>query len=208
MGDSLAVGIGAFWGCGHTRLYYNWLINSVNYRRLCYCNLGVIGCTSKDLLNAVTFNSNYRNAITSSSIITIDIGGNDILKHKHSPDQLYQALDCFRYNLLTMLNEIYCLNKNAQIYIMDIYNPYPTEHELYKIAEAWVTEFNTVILSTLKSSEFKISGIAKVYAAYKGNECSYTLINHNNVHPNTLGYKIINDCYKSITIIYLHFIII
>lgn len=71
--DSLAVEIGAFWGCGHTRLYYNWLINSVNYRCLCYCNLGVIGCTSKDLLNAITFNSNYRNAIISSSIITIDI---------------------------------------------------------------------------------------------------------------------------------------
>lgn len=201
LGDSLAVGIGAFFGSGHTRLYYNWLINSVNYRSLCYCNLGVIGWTSKDLLNAITFNSNYRNAIASSSIITIDIGGNDILHHKHCPDKLYQAIDCFSHNLFTMLNEIYCLNQNAQIYIMDIYNPYPIGHEMHKIGEAWVTEFNTVIWSTLRCREFKISGIAKVYTAYKGNESSYTLINYNNIHPNTLGYKIINDCYKSITII-------
>jgi lysophospholipase L1-like esterase len=201
LGDSLAVGIGAFWGCGHTRLYYNWLINSVNYRRLCYCNLGIIGCSSKDLLNAVTSNNNYRNAIINASIITIDIGGNDILQHKYCPQELYQVLDCFRYNLFTTLNEIACLNKTAQIYIMDIYNPYPRQHEMHKIAEAWITEFNTVIWSTLRCPDFKVSGIAKVYAAYKGNECCYTLINYNNVHPNTLGYKIINDCYKSITII-------
>jgi lysophospholipase L1-like esterase len=201
LGDSLAVGIGAVWGYGYTRLYYNWLINSVKYKHLSYCNLGVIGYTSKDLLHAVTFNSNYRNAIKSASIITIDIGGNDILKHKHSPHQLYQALDCYSYNLFKVLNEIYSLNKNAQIYIMDIYNPYPLEHEMHQIAESWVTEFNAVIWSTLRCREFNISGIAKVYAAYKGNESSYTFINRNNVHPNTLGYKIINDCYKSITII-------
>jgi lysophospholipase L1-like esterase len=201
LGDSLAVGIGAFWGCGHTRLYYNWLIKSLNDRYLSYCNLGVIGWTSTDLLHAVTLNSNYRNAIISSSIITIDIGGNDILRHKYSPDKLYESLVCFRYNLYTMLNEIYCLNNHAQIYIMDIYNPYPIEHEMHEIAEAWVTEFNTVIWSTLRSHEFKISGVASVYAAFKGNESSYTLIRFNNVHPNTLGHKIINDCYKSITII-------
>lgn len=201
LGDSLAVGIGAFWGCGYTRLYYNWLINSMNYRDLCYCNLGVVKWTSKDLLNAVTLNNNYRNAITSSSIITIDIGGNDILQHKYSSNELYQTLDHFRYNLFTMLNEIYCLNKHAQIYIMDIYNPYPKEHEMHKIAEAWVTEFNTVIWSTLRCHEFNVTGIADVYTAFKGNESNYTLINYNNVHPNTLGYKIINDCYKSIAII-------
>jgi lysophospholipase L1-like esterase len=201
LGDSLAVGIGAFWGYGYTRLYYSWLINSVKYKHLSYCNLGVIGYTSKDLLHAVTFNSNYRNAIKSASIITVDIGGNDILKHKYSPHQLSQALDCYSYNLFTVLNEIYSLNKNAQIYIMDIYNPYPIGHEMHQIAESWVTEFNTVIWSTLRCREFHISGIAKVYAAYKGNESSYTLINRNNVHPNTLGYKIINDCYKSITTI-------
>ena len=201
LGDSLAVGIGAFWGRGHARLYYNWLINSVNYRCLSYYNLGVIGWTSEDLLRAVTLNSIYRNAIISSSIITIDIGGNDILRHKYSPDKLYEALVCFRYNLFTMLKEVYCLNNNAQIYIMDIYNPYSKEHEMHEIAEAWVTEFNTVIWSTLRSQEFKVSGIASVYAAYKGNENRYTLMNHNNVHPNTLGYKIINDCYKSITTI-------
>ena len=74
-----------------------------------------------------------------------------------------------------MLKEIYCLNDHAQIYIMDIYNPYPIGHEMHEITE--------------------------VYAAYKENECRYTLIDYNNVHPNTLGYKIINDCYKSITII-------
>jgi lysophospholipase L1-like esterase len=201
LGDSLAVGIGAFFGFGYTRLYYNWLVNSINYRHLSYHNLGVIGFTSKELLHAVTTNSIYRNAILSASIITIDIGGNDILHHKYCPEHLHQALGCFRYNLFTTLNEIYCLNKNAQVYLMDIYNPYPIGHEMYQMAEAWVTEFNAVIWSTLRCHEFRISGIAKVYAAYKGFETSYTFINFNNIHPNRLGHKIINDCYKSITII-------
>jgi lysophospholipase L1-like esterase len=176
-------------------------MDSLKDRYLCYCNLGVIGWTSEDLLHAVTSNCNYRNAIISSSIITIDIGGNDILRHKYSPDKLYEALACFRYNLFTILNEIYCLNNNTQIYIMDLYNPYCIEHEMHETAEAWITEFNAVIWSTLRSREFNISGIANVYSAYKSNENRYTLMNYNNVHPNTLGYKIINDCYKSITII-------
>lgn len=201
LGDSLAVGIGAFWGCGHARLYYNWLINSSNYRYLSYSNLGVIGWTSEDLLNAVTSNNYYRDAIINSPIITIDIGGNDILRHKYSTDKLYKALPCYKYNLFAMLREIYCLNSNAQIYMMNIYNPYPIDHEMHEIAEAWITEYNAVIWSTLRSHEFKVTGIADVYSAYKGNERSCTLINYNNVHPNTLGYKIINDCYKAITII-------
>ncbi|OGO77902.1 MAG: hypothetical protein A2Y23_04070 [Clostridiales bacterium GWB2_37_7] len=201
LGDSLAVGIGSFWGRGYTRLYYNWLINYTNYRCLCYCNLSAIGWTSKDLLNAVTFNQIYRNAIISSSIITIDIGGNDILKHKYSSNELYQALNCFKNNLFSLLQEIQCLNKHAQLYLMDIYNPYPIEHEMYEVAEAWVTRFNSVIWSTLGDQGSKVSGIANVYSAFKGNESSYTLIRYNNVHPNTLGHKIINDCYKAITII-------
>jgi lysophospholipase L1-like esterase len=201
LGDSLAVGIGAFWGLGYTRLYYNWLIDSIKYGYLGYCNLGVVKWTSNDLLNAVTNNRNYRSVISSSSIITMDIGGNDILCHKYSPDKLYQALDCYKHNLFTILQEIRCLNNHAQIYLMDIYNPYPLEHEMHKVAELWVTAFNSVIWSTLGKPEYCVSGIANVYAAFKGNEYNYTLIKYNNVHPNTLGYKIINDCYKSITII-------
>jgi lysophospholipase L1-like esterase len=201
LGDSLAVGMGAFWGCGYTRLYYNWLINSVCFRYLSYCNLSVIGWTSKDLLNAVTNNNYYRNVIMNSTIITIDIGGNDILNHRNSSDKLFEALECFKDNLYTTLKEIRCLNNHAQIYLMDIYNPYPVKHEMHEIAESWVTAFNSVIWSTLENQNFRILGIANVYAAFKGNEYSYTLIKYNNVHPNTLGHRIINDCYKSITTI-------
>ncbi|MDF2890541.1 MAG: lipolytic protein g-d-s-l family [Clostridia bacterium] len=201
LGDSLAVGIGAFWGCGYTRQYYKWLINTFSQRYFSYQNLGVIGWTSEALLNAVTLNTNYRRAISNAAIITIDIGGNDILKHKYSTDELYQALACFEHNLYTALYEIRCLNRHAQIYLMDIYNPYPAGHEIYEISEAWVKGFNSVIWSTLMHSEFKVTGIAGAYTAFKGNEYNYTFIKNNNVHPNTLGHKIICDCYKSTTVI-------
>jgi lysophospholipase L1-like esterase len=199
LGDSLSVGVGAFLGRGYTRLYYNWLICSVKYRWLSYCNLGVLGWTSKDLLDAVTINNNYRNAITNASIITICIGGNDILRNKYSPNKLNQVLECFQYNLYALLKEVRCLNNHCHIYIMDIYNPYPIHHELHDAAEAWVTAFNRTIRSTLRNYEYHISGVANVYAAFKGNEYCYTLIKYNNVHPSTLGYQVICDCFKSIT---------
>lgn len=199
LGDSLAVGIGAFWGNSYTRLYYNWLINKVRSAHLDYSNLGVIMWTSKDLLNAVTNNNNFRREIINSTIITIDIGGNDILRHRYSPDNLYQALENYKHNLYTTLYEIRCLNKHAQIYLMDIYNPYPLGHETHEISESWVTHFNSIIWSTMSIEEFKIAGIASVYSAFKGKEYDYTLIKYNNIHPNTLGYRIISECFKSVT---------
>lgn len=199
LGDSLTVGLGALWGCGYTRLYYKWLASCMKYRALRYCNLGVNGWTSDNLLYAIKHNCNYRSAIMSAAIITLDIGGNDILRHKYSPAQLQHAAKCFQYNLYSILHEIRCLNSCAPIYLMDIYNPYPQCHPLHEIAEAWVTQFNSIIWNTLVISDFQIAGIASAYKAFKGNEHRYTFIQYDNVHPNTLGYRAMYESFRAVT---------
>ena len=198
LGDSLAVGFGAFWGCSYAKLYYRWLLECGKFGNLCYCNLGVLGWTSAELRSAIQCNYRYRKAIEEACIITLDIGGNDILRHKYCPDQLQGALACFKENLHAILHEIRCLNNQAQIYVMDLYNPYPCGHPMHKVAEAWVTAFNDVIWSTLMVPQYRLSGIANVYASFKGNELTYTLSGYDNVHPSTAGYRAIFDCFKGI----------
>lgn len=198
LGDSLAVGLGAFWGCGYSRLYYKWLCSCKNLRNLCYCNLAVLGWTSGDLLQALRCNCCYRNAVRESCIITLDIGGNDMLRHKYCPERLQEALSCFKKNLCAILAEIRCLNPKATVYVMDIYNPYPCNHPMYATAEPWITAFNEIIWSLAGVQEYRIAGVAPVYSAFRGNELQYTLIARNNVHPSTLGHRAICDCFKTI----------
>ncbi|MFZ5351636.1 MAG: GDSL-type esterase/lipase family protein [Bacillota bacterium] len=198
LGDSLCVGLNAFWGCGYTNLYYRWLVNCKGLRGLNSCNLGVMGWTSSDLLNAVKYSCKYRNAIKEAAIITIDIGGNDIIQSKYTPEKLSDALNCYRENLNSALFEIRCINKCAPLYIMDIYNPYPKCHPMHELAEQWICKFNSVIWNTPVIPEYKISGIASVYSAFKGNELEYTCIRYNNIHPNTLGHRVIFDCFSSV----------
>lgn len=199
LGDSLAVGISAFWGRGYTRLYYEWLQNSIGSHDLYYSNLGVIGLTSEKMLFRLRNDYCYRTAIKEASIITIDIGGNDILGCKRSPEKLWAALRHFKSNIFSILQELRILNSHAKVYLMDLYNPYPNGHEMHDIAETWVTQFNSIIRNAELTSQYRISGVANVYAAFKGNEAAYTLIEHGNVHPNTLGHKVICDCYQLVT---------
>jgi lysophospholipase L1-like esterase len=78
-GDSLAYGSGATNNQGYTDLYKNYL-ETDNQATVTLYNLGVPGWKSTDLLSALKTNSTFRQAAAGSDVITIDIGGNDLLQ--------------------------------------------------------------------------------------------------------------------------------
>lgn len=196
LGDSLAVGIAATYKKGYTCLYYKWLLACTHLKNIAYCNLGVIGWTSYDLLNAVLYKNNFRKSICNACIITLDIGGNDILKNKNCLDNYHKMLCDYKNNLYRILKEIQCLNTKAPIYLINIYNPYPYHHELYDLAEKWICSMNSIIWDIYNVRDFNVIGVADIYSAFKGNEEKYTLIKYDNVHPNTLGHGVIFNCLK------------
>src|SRR4030042_6070074 len=88
-GDSLAYGTGATNNQGYVDQYKSYL-EADNQATVTLYNLGVPGWTSADLLNALKKNSTFRLAAAGSDVITVDIGGNDLLRAVY----LYKAGTC------------------------------------------------------------------------------------------------------------------
>jgi len=88
-GDSLAYGSGATNNQGYVDQYKTWL-ETDNQAAVTMYNLGVPGWKSADLLAALKTNSTFRLAAAGSDVITIDIGGNDLLQAVY----LYKAGTC------------------------------------------------------------------------------------------------------------------
>ncbi|MDI6777606.1 MAG: GDSL-type esterase/lipase family protein [Patescibacteria group bacterium] len=79
LGDSLAYGYGATGNYGYVDTYKNY-VESDNGVTINLWNLGSSGWTSSDLLAALKSNAVFRAAVSSSRVITVDIGGNDLLQ--------------------------------------------------------------------------------------------------------------------------------
>lgn len=202
LGDSLAVGIpllGGNYACN----YYKWLLSSRFGNNLKYINLGVAGWTSGDLLCALEVNPRYQCCIKKASIITLDIGGNDILKSKNNICNMPNVLIIYESNLRAILHKIRSLNNIAELYMMDIYNPYPEGHGLHGLAEEWIVKLNRIIYSVCADEFYNIGGVAPVYNAFRGKACEYTLISYGNIHPNSAGYKVISGCFELTTCTYM-----
>ncbi len=79
LGDSLAYGAGATNNQGYVDRYKNYL-EADNQVTVNLTNLGVPGWTSADLFGVLKKNAAFRTAVAQSDVITIDIGGNDLLR--------------------------------------------------------------------------------------------------------------------------------
>ena len=89
LGDSLAYGTGATNNQGYVDQYKSNL-EADNQVAVNLTNLGIPGWTSTDLLSALKKNAVFRSAVAQSDVITIDIGGNDLLRAVY----LYKAGTC------------------------------------------------------------------------------------------------------------------
>ncbi|WAH36011.1 GDSL-type esterase/lipase family protein [Alicyclobacillus dauci] len=164
-------------------------------------DLGVPGWTSTDLLNALTNSSTMQTAVKNASVITIDIGSNDLLQTAltygalHAldgsgtsdlADSLSSAVTKMGENVGQIVKRVKTLNPKAAVVLYNIYDPISsTDKTLYPVAEKAIGSGNVAISKVASQYHFPV---ADAYGA---------LHNHpedilaNDVHPTVQGQAVL-----------------
>ncbi|WP_379163438.1 GDSL-type esterase/lipase family protein [Paenibacillus sp. sgz5001063] len=192
IGDSLTTGFGALPGNGFVHVYRK-MAESRLRAPVGAANLGINGLTTDALGQRLGSAPIMRQAIRDADIITLSIGGNDLIKAAKAvsfrPGDLSPALEralreCKR-NFSGIMGSLWQLKNGSRrpfiIRMVGLYNPYPQFTE----ATDWVRQFNGYVAGYSSS----VCGFASIYHEFAGNE--YGLLSLDHVHPNGRGYRII-----------------
>lgn len=125
-------------------------------RRYKFNNFAVPSFTTEDLLNQLRDNKKIRNCVKNSKIITISIGGNNLIKGlldnytELDGRLLNKGVEDFRNDWPQLLYFIRTsIGSKANIYIMTLYNPFDIDDPNYSIAEYYIYNLNKIISSDL-----------------------------------------------------------
>ncbi|WP_151737715.1 GDSL-type esterase/lipase family protein [Paenibacillus tengchongensis] len=192
IGDSLTTGFGALPGNGFVPAY-----RRMAERRLgtpvSLTNLGVNGMTTEGLEQRLKNDYNYRMAVRDAELITISIGGNDLIKAAKAAGSrpgdlsplLQKAFRNCRRNFGDIMGTIAQLKAGLRspyiIRIVGLYNPYPQVDE----ATDWVKAFNRYAAGYSSP----VCGFASIYNEFAGHEQALLFIDR--LHPNGRGYQVI-----------------
>ncbi|MDO7905904.1 GDSL-type esterase/lipase family protein [Paenibacillus sp. JX-17] len=189
IGDSLTVGTGTLPGNGFVAVYRK-LASVSLHAHVVRSNWGINGLTSGQLLDLVRGNPAIRSSLADAQIITVSIGGNDLLRAfrgvRYGSQPSYSAvLPQVQRNVEGIIREIYTLKKKESgrfmIRAVGLYNPLPSVPE----AGYWVERYN-LFLQGLNSPGF---AAADLYPAFSGRERE--LLSLDRIHPNARGYRVI-----------------
>ncbi|MFM9277378.1 GDSL-type esterase/lipase family protein [Paenibacillus jiagnxiensis] len=186
IGDSLTAGTGALPGNGFAPLYWR-SIERYSGSRVLYQNLGVNGMTCPELLRNVTSSPVYRTALAQADIITVSIGGNDLIRlarssgGKNIRSELARLHGCLRQTLAVLYSIKSGSRSPFLIRFVGLYNPFP------ELPEAvWgIRSFN----ASLSSMSGPYCRVAHIYHEFEGRERQ--LLSVDRVHPNGRGYRVI-----------------
>src|SRR2546428_3198820 len=196
IGDSIAFGVGVTnpSSMGYVGLPAEALRTSERFRDrgLTLVNLSVPGATSADLLlpggqleNAIAeVERRQSDGITADDkveIITINIGGNDLLSLLASDSPCFtdasadpcierfgMVLSGLQRNLEAVLRGLRAAAPNASIIVLDLYNPYSGTADLRElIADQSVGRLNGVVAAAAANPDLKIK-MASVFQLFQG----------------------------------------
>lgn len=217
LGDSLAFGVGAsdLASKGYVALVHEWLQRSDAYRErgLDLINLSVPGATSADLLlpegqleRALAEIQSRNNSSTEDDveIITIDIGGNDLLnllpqastcssdpQGEECQKLLGPVLESLRDNLNQVVQELRKAAPQAEMVILDLYNPYSgTGDALESTADMAVQRVNEVLREVALQPDLE-ARLASVYELFRGRGKQW--IAEDGIHPNDEGHAVLAE---------------
>lgn len=166
-------------------------------------DLGVPGLTSSGLLADLQTPA-YQQAVKSASIVTVDIGSNDLLGPAaedglltpgQSPTQLNTnlgklesqvplILGNLRNNMGAILSKVRALNPHATVLVYNLYNPISTQESpaLHEDGNLLLGNMNQIIAG---ASAVYHDPVADAYDAFAGRQ--QYLVLPGDVHPNRLG---------------------
>jgi lysophospholipase L1-like esterase len=187
-------------------------------------NLSVPGWTSSDLRSAISGNQFFRFFVAASTIVTINIGGNDLLRARgdykdricggaDNQDCLRARVEVFTANFNAILDEVRSLrgSRNTIIRTMDIYNPFVNEDRAqdtwpndqgndFQVLNPYLDEVNRQIAS---AANFRQIPFARVHLAFNGpngdiDPSDLGLIAFDGFHPNNQGHRLIADLLRGL----------
>lgn len=215
LGDSLTEGVGDATGQGgFVPLFAKEIENSTG-GSVSSQNFGKAGDTSTQIYNRMMKSKKITDGLKKADIITITIGGNDVLKvirdnvSKLSsmtekdftkPEQLYQA------RVKKLLDKIREDNPKAQIYVLGIYNPFylnfPELTVMQNVIDSWNTatagvvsqEKNTYFIP-INDLLYKGSGDKQAVESGSTSDAvsNNLLYTEDHFHPNNVGYQLMAD---------------
>ncbi len=219
LGDSLAFGVGASDSAtgGYAALTYDALRRSERYRDrgLQLVNLSLPGATSSDLLlpggqlERALGEIRERQEDTSSAddnveVITIDIGGNDVLAlattdspcladplSEECQSRFDEMLGRLEENLTEVLGRLREAAPRATIVVLDLYSPLSGRGGAADlIADIAIKGINAVTEEVVSDPEFD-ADLATVYPLFRGRAEQF--IAGDNLHPNDDGHALMAE---------------
>ena len=223
-GDSLAYGTGATNNEGYVNLYKNYL-ETDNQATVILYNLGVPGWTSSDLLGALRTNSTFRLAASGSDVITVDIGGNDLLQAvalyklgacggKKNNNCLKTAYKKLQSNWKKIFSEIRKLRgkKATIIRTMNLYyssvnmdrskdsysgDKYASDFDFFN---PYLLKANRYLQKAARKKKILTADVHALFNGASGTEDPQVkgYISIDGLHPNDTGYQIMADALQSL----------
>lgn len=220
LGDSIAVGTGIVYNSNPNYGYVDMLTQKDFDAGKTY-DLAVNGLTSAGLLSTLTKTAdpNYsatRAAVIKANVLTISIGGNDLLQtliplYTKDPNflsklstmnklilasKLMSNANSFGTNWQNIIKTIRALNPNAVIYVNTLYNPFKTSDSNFTFADVYIKTINNSIKKYPATYKYKI---ADVYTAFKGKDgMIFGLDGLVPLHPTYQGYEVIYGLHKAL----------
>lgn len=221
LGDSITFGLSDSQG-GFTTRYQQDTQNELSLA-VNQVNLGVPGQTSTDLLNTLRTDQSVRTAVSGSSIVTFNIGGNDLLpvifQYQNSQCGGSDNLDCMRSaitllksNFTAIVAELLSLRAttNTVVRTMDFYNPFVGT---LKSSDSWpndgVNDFqaikpfaddiNNFLVTQAALNKIKCARVSTAFNGPHADEdaVSKGLIAADGIHPSPSGHALIAELLRS-----------
>ncbi|WP_027415678.1 GDSL-type esterase/lipase family protein [Aneurinibacillus terranovensis] len=211
LGDSIARGIGATKQYGYVYFFRDFL--QKKHGDIHLSNRAISGIKSSVLLAQLKFDPITRYAVKNAEVITISIGGNNLLVgaranyYSISDSRANTGVVNFKKDWLKILHEIrQGIKSNAKIYTMTIYNPFKGDDENYKVANNYIHQINAEIRDQTLIANYNYK-IADVYNDFKGRVkhgtwkvCVKTHFSEKirDPHPTDIGHKDISRSHEKI----------
>ena len=214
LGDSIATGtVTPFLSICSYVTYLQKKFREKGYKTDTY-NLACDGDTTNDLLWKVSNLHRFRKIIEKANFITVSIGGNDLLKAASIPgftsiniQKANYGIKSFMNNWPQIIDKIRSMNKEAEIVVLNIYNPYNNsqylgrkyyyDRNLCELTDKLLIQINNSIEAYSEKnyiiadiySEFKCFSKGDMYRV----SCLYQDSLLRNPHPTPNAQRIITD---------------
>ena len=192
LGDSLTYGYGDKKDEG----YIGRLEEKVNkkHTKITYHfqNLGVPGQQSDQMLGQIV-KPDIAEDLSEANVFIINIGTNDLIKNNGGDlfplhhEEIMDAKKDYLDHLEKILNIVGAANREADILVLGLYNPYPNK-DSDKI-EAYVDDWNSSIMKEVK--KHKNVKYVPTNPLFKGKSKENYF--HDSLHPNGKGYELMAD---------------